>query len=269
MPTTPSHADLNALLSTAQRIAAEADTRLLQGFGNVSATQKADGSLVTQTDHAVDEFISTELSAAYPDHNVLSEERNTLYDPTANFTWVIDPLDGTTNFARGLPIWGVSIALLYLGLPVLGLLGFSSLREKYAALFHQGASLNGHPLHTAPNATADDQHFLMLCTRTPRRYTIDSPLKPRILGSAAYHIAAVANGSALAGIESTPKLWDLAAALLILTESGGCYRCLEQQQPVFPLAPIAKDYQRTSYPLLAAANVSIMDELQMQITRRL
>jgi myo-inositol-1(or 4)-monophosphatase len=165
-------------------------------------------------------------------------------------------------------LFGVSVLLLYLGLPVVGLLSFSLLHETYTALLHQGASLNGCLLHTATNDAADDQHFLMLCTRTPRRYTIDSPLKPRILGSAAYHIAAVASGSALAGIESTPKLWDLAAALLILTEAGGCYRCLEQQQPIFPLAPTTKDYQQTSYALLAAANISIMDELHTQITRR-
>jgi myo-inositol-1(or 4)-monophosphatase len=134
MPTLPTQADIDALFSTAKRIVVAADQILLQGFGKVTASQKSDGSLVTQTDHAVDEFITTQLANAFPDHAVLSEERNTTYYPSTNFSWVIDPLDGTTNFARGLPIWGVSVALLVQGLPVLGLLSFSSLREEYQAI---------------------------------------------------------------------------------------------------------------------------------------
>lgn len=267
MPTLPAQADLKTFLSNAQRIAAGADHLLLQGFGQVTASQKADGSLVTQTDHAVDEFVTAQLAASFPDHAVLSEERNTLYDPTAEFSWIIDPLDGTTNFARGLPIWGVSIALLYLGLPVVGLLSFISLHEQYEAVKGSGASLNDIAIHTASDIAADDQHFLMLCTRTPRRYRIDSPLKPRILGSAAYHLAAVASGSALAGIESTPKLWDIAAALLILSEAGGCYRSLDGRQSIFPLETTAMNYERTSFPIIAAANQAILSELESHIAK--
>jgi myo-inositol-1(or 4)-monophosphatase len=262
MTALPSAVDLNALLSTARRIVDDAEQLLLQGYGKVTAARKSDGSLVTETDHAVDQFITTQLAAAFPAHAILSEERNTEYDPSADLTWVIDPLDGTTNFARGLPIWGVSVALLYRGLPLLGLLNFPSLHEIYEASYQRGAVLNGRPLATAADSHTTDQHFLMLCTRTPRRYTIDTPLKPRILGSAAYHIASVANGSALAGIEATPKLWDLAAALLILKEAGGSYQRLDNQQAIFPLAPVAAGYEQTSFPLLAAANDKILDELR-------
>lgn len=268
MPTLPAQADLATLLATAQRISADADQILAQGFGKVTASQKADGTLVTQTDQAVDEFITTQLALAFPDHAVLSEERNTMYDPASAFTWVIDPLDGTTNFARGMPIWGVSIALLYLGIPVLGLLSFVSLREKYHAIVNQGATFNGRRLTTAPDLAADDHHFIMLCTRTPRRYQIDTPLKPRILGSAAYHVTCVANGSALAGIETTPKLWDIAAAILILTEAGGCYRCLDEGTQLFPLAPLVQNYARTPYSMMAAANQSIMAELIPKVVSR-
>jgi myo-inositol-1(or 4)-monophosphatase len=159
--------------------------------------------------------------------------------------------------------------LLFQGLPVLGLLSFISLREKYHAIVNQGASFNGRHLSTAPDLTTDDHHFIMLCTRTPRHYQISSPLKPRILGSAAYHVTCVANGSALAGIETTPKLWDIAAAILILTEAGGCYRCLDEGVQLFPLAPHAANYARTPFSMMAAANQSIMDELTPKVTRRL
>jgi myo-inositol-1(or 4)-monophosphatase len=263
-----SSVDLNTLLAAARRIVAGAEQLLLQSLGKGNAARKSDGSLVTATDHAVDELITTQLAVAFPDHAVLSEERNTNYDPVAEFTWVVDPLDGTTNFARGLPVWGVSVALLYRGMPVVGFLCFPLLHEVYEASYEYGAMLNGRSIATAAESHATDQHFLMLCTRTPRRYAIDLPLKPRILGSAAYHIAAVSNGSALAGIESTPKLWDLAAALLILKESGGCYQRLDEPQPLFPLTPIAKNYERTSFPLLTAANGMILNEVFKGVTSR-
>ncbi|MCC6456472.1 MAG: inositol monophosphatase [Caldilineaceae bacterium] len=268
MTALPSAVDLDALLSTARRIVNDARHLLLQGYGRVTAARKSDGSLVTETDHAADQFITTQLVAAYPDHAILSEERNTQYDPSADFTWVIDPLDGTTNFARGIPIWGVSVALLFKGLPLLGLLDFPLLHEVYEASYQRGAILNGRALATAADSYTTDQHFLMLCTRTPRRYTIDTPLKPRILGSAAYHIASVANGSALAGIEATPKLWDLAAALLILKEAGGGYQRLDNQQAVFPLAPVVASYEKRSFPLLTAANDKILDEVRKGVASR-
>jgi fructose-1,6-bisphosphatase/inositol monophosphatase family enzyme len=82
------------------------------------------------------------------------------------------------------------------------------------------------------------------------------------------HIAAVASGSALAGIESTPKLWDIAASLLILSEAGGCYRILEHNRPIFPLSEERRNYERISFPLLAAANQSILSEVEASIVPR-
>ena len=263
--TIPAHADLADLMTTVKHLVSEADQILAQGYGKASATQKFDGSLVTQIDRAADDYFNRQIAARYPDHAVLSEERNTVYDPAIEFTWVIDPLDGTTNFARGLPIWGVSVALLCGGLPIVGVLSFASLRENYSAMLGYGAARNDRTLHTAADQKVNDQHFLMQCTRTPKSYRITSPLKPRILGSAAYHIAAVANGSALAAIEATPKLWDIAAALLILQEAGGCYDTLDQSDPPFPLEGGLRDYERRSFPLVVAANESILSEMEASI----
>lgn len=263
--TIPALADLADLTNTVKQLVSEADRILADGYGTVSATQKFDGSLVTQIDRAADDYFNAQIAARFPDHAILSEERNTVYDPSVEFTWVIDPLDGTTNFARGLPIWGVSVALLCGGLPIIGVLSFAALRENYSAILSYGAARNDRPIHTAADSKVDDQHFLMQCTRTPKYYRITSPLKSRILGSAAYHIAAVANGSALAGIETTPKLWDIAAALLILQEAGGCYRTLGQAAPVFPLEGVPRDYERKSFTLVAAANEGILSEMEASI----
>lgn len=268
MTTAPSQSDLADLLTVVQHIGVNTDQILLKHYGHVIASQKADGTLVTATDRAVDDYITTRLSTAFPDHAILSEERNTHFDATSPFSWVIDPLDGTTNYARGMPIWGVSIALLFQGAPVLGYLRFVSLHEEYHATLNGGTWSGNHKVQSAPEAHTDDEHFITICTRTPRYYQVDTKLKPRILGSAAYHIAAVANGSALAGIESTPKLWDFAAALLILTEAGGSYKRLDQETPLFPLSNETKDYARLSYPLLAAANRSILEEMEKSIAKR-
>lgn len=268
MTIAPSQADLADLLKVAQHIGTNTDQILLKNYGHVAATQKADGTLVTETDRAVDAYITTRLSTEFPDHAILSEERNTHFEARVPFSWVIDPLDGTTNYARGMPIWGVSIALLFQGIPIVGYLRFVSLHEEYHATLNGGTWSGSHRIHSAPEMHTDDEHFITLCTRTSRYFQVKTPLKPRILGSAAYHIASVANGSALAGIESTPKLWDFAAALLILTEAGGCYKRLDQDAPLFPLPNESMDYAQRSYPLLATANRSILAEMEASIVKR-
>lgn len=245
-------------LTTAKAVVNDAARLLQAAFGDVTATRKADGSLVTDADHAADAAISHALAQQFAHHAILSEEGNTWYDPAVDYTWVIDPLDGTTNFARGLPLWGISVALLFQGEPIVGVLAFPMLGVTYSALRHGGAWRNDQPLTTDPMTAPDDQHFLVTCTRTPRRYRVTTPLKVRILGSAAYHVATVAEGSALAGIEATPKLWDVAAALLILTEAGGAYALLQQQEPLFPLPPQRHDYRSHSLPLVTACNRDVL-----------
>lgn len=252
-------------LDTALHLLDEATALIERLTGARTPTRKADGTLVTQTDQAVDELLAKRLGEIYPAHAVLSEERTTTYDPALRFTWVVDPIDGTTNFARGLPVWGISIALLEWGVPVVGAVGFPSLHETFSASKGFGAALNRLPIATAGDRRVDSQHFIMCCTRTGRRYRVDTPLKPRILGSAAYHLLKVADGSALAAIEATPKIWDLAAALLILAEAGGVVQPLSGRRP-FPVPARAGDFRTHSFPLLAAANPDILAAVSAQIT---
>jgi myo-inositol-1(or 4)-monophosphatase len=264
--TAPRMDEWQGYLATALSIVTEAADVLVAAFGRHSATRKSDGTLVTAADRAVDELVTARLYTSYPDHTVLSEERDTRYVPDTPFTWVVDPLDGTTNFARGLAIWGISLALLYRGAPVVGVLSFPLLHETFMAVRGRGAQRNGASTQTSSLVTPDDEHFLMCCTRTPRRYRLDTPLKPRILGSAAYHVAAVACGSAAAGVEATPKLWDLAAALLILEEAGGAYRLLSGGGTLFPLAESPTNYANLAFPLLVAAGEPLLARILPTIT---
>lgn len=255
-------------LAFAHSLALDSGAIAFAQVGASSARRKFDGSLVTKTDELIDHLISVRIKADYPTHAILSEEQSTTYDPTDSFTWVVDPVDGTTNFARGMPIWGVSVGLLLNGAPIVGVVNFPCLHEIYSAVSGAGAQRNGEPIHAAEVDEVDDQHLFMQCTRTPKRLQIDTPLKMRMMGSAAYHVCKVADGSAIAGSEATPKVWDMAAAALILSEAGGAMVTLSGEQ-VFPLAPQALDYGARSYPLLYACNQQALDHLRGHVRPRI
>jgi myo-inositol-1(or 4)-monophosphatase len=253
--------DYASYLDFARSLAAECGQVAVQQFRSGTARRKSDGSLVTKTDEEIDRLISSRIHGAYPAHAILSEEQSTTYDPADEFTWVADPLDGTTNFARGMPAWGVSLALLHAGMPVVGVLDFPLLQERYSAVAGQGTWRSGTRLHTSPITVADDQQILMKCTRTDKLFDLRSPLKCRVMGSAAYHICKVADGSALAGVEATPKVWDLAAAYLILVEAGGRIEAADGTV-LFPLPAARRDYLTRAVTIFVAANQPIMDHVR-------
>lgn len=252
--------ELREFQSLALDMAIVAGDKAVEAFRNSSARRKKDGSLVTLADEANDRLITARINAAYPEHAVLSEEQTTVYDPADAFTWVVDPIDGTTNFARGLLVWGVSIALLHHGAPIVGVVHFPLLQETYAAMAGLGATRNGEAIRSATDTQADDQQLIMQCTRTVEQYRVRTPLKARTLGSAAYHMCKVADGTALAGIETTPKLWDLAAVAVILRECGARLS-LTDGDPIFPIPPVRQDYGEQSITSMAAANQAIYTEL--------
>ncbi|HKJ26995.1 MAG TPA: inositol monophosphatase family protein, partial [Anaerolineales bacterium] len=177
---------------------------------------KADHTVVTEADLAADEKIRTAIQAAYPDDHLLTEESDTLVADIDSPVWVVDPLDGTTNFSLGLPIWGVSIARLVNGSPDLGVLYFPVVGELYTARRGHGAAMNGKPLHTPKPDQRPPYSFFACCSRTQRRYDVSLRYKTRILGAAAYDFCAVARGAAIIAFQSTPKIWDLSAGWLIL-----------------------------------------------------
>lgn len=258
-------------LQLAIDVAQEAATIALANFGFSTARRKYDGTLVTETDEAIDQLVTVRLNSARPNDAVLSEEQSTAYDPANARTWVIDPLDGTTNFARGLPIWGISIGLLVNGLPSVGVLLFPVLGDLFQATRGGGAFLNGSPIVTMGtrlvNAPLDDDQVFLECTRTRRRYNLDLPFKSRIFGSAAYHLCKVAEGCAVGGVEATPKLWDIGAAALILEEAGGAILPFSGE-PIFPLPALAADYGAHSMPLVHAASRAIAQQVIERVTPR-
>jgi len=150
---------------------------------------------------------------------------------------------------------------------VIGVLDFPSLQEQYQAAIGQGTWRSGERVIASPLTEVDDQQLIMKCTRTDRLFRLRTPLKSRIMGSAAYHICKVADGTALAGVETTPKVWDLAAAYLIVHEAGAVLVAADGE-PIFPLPAERRDYKTRSVTTLCAANPAILQHLQSAMVVR-
>jgi myo-inositol-1(or 4)-monophosphatase len=192
------------------------------------------------------------LAAILPGDGLLSEEGCT-DAPTQRHGWIVDPLDGTTNFSVGLPIWAISMARLQDGQPLEAIIDVPPLRERYVAVRGQGVWRNGEPLQP-PGGPRHRCNCASLCTRSlpvlqkvPGRF----PAKTRMLGVASLNLLGVGLGTMLAALEATPKIWDLAAVWLILEELGCVIRPLADHPfPMTPGAPLGE----ASYPLMAACD---------------
>jgi myo-inositol-1(or 4)-monophosphatase len=244
--------------TTTQRVGEQ----LLKDFGRVQAIAKADGSLVTQADLWADEELRGAIAQTFPGHGLLSEEVEHIF-PGSEWCWIIDPLDGTTNFARGLPIWGISLGLLYRGTPVFGHVQIPPLGQSFHGYWAgdsglampSGAWFNGSPIHTSPDAPSSN-HFFNLCARSTAVLQQPHPCKIRMLGVATYNLLTVAAGWALGGVEATPKIWDIAAVWAITQAAGAVWTSLEPE-PIFPLVA-GMDYSRRPYPTLVSARPELV-----------
>ncbi len=244
------------ILEFSQQLADQVGEQLLQDFGGALAREKQDGSLVTASDQWADQYLQKAIRTAFPEHGYLSEELQHTF-PDTPWCWVVDPLDGTTNFARGIPIWGTSIALLYMGMPVFGLVHLPPLRQTYYGFWGEvimdqqphpeGAWRNQQRISTSTADLGPNQLF-NFCSRSTHRITPQFPCKVRMLGGAAYNMLLVASGTFLGAVEQTPKVWDIAAVWVIVQAAGGVWIPLDDRPP-FPLHP-GQDYGRQSFPTL-------------------
>lgn len=241
------------ILDFAQTTTTAVGKRLLQDFGQVQATQKADGSLVTKADKWADNHIREAIASSFPDYGMLTEESNQVF-PANDWCWVVDPLDGTTNFTRGIPIWSISLGLLYRGNPVFGYVYLPTLGQAFHGFWAgssgltipAGAFLNGCPIRTSSDEPSAN-HFFNLCSRSTSIIQAGFPCKIRMLGVASYNFLTVATGAVLGGIEATPKVWDIAGAWVIVQAAGGAWISLKEEP--FPLF-LGQDYGDRSFPSL-------------------
>jgi myo-inositol-1(or 4)-monophosphatase len=211
---------------------------LLRGYWQhgVVAEYKSEIDLVTEADRASERLILDRIRAAYPDHAILSEESGAIMrganSRASRYQWIVDPLDGTTNFAHGYPIFSVTIALQVDEVAELGVT-YDPLRDElFTARRGQGARLNDRLIHVSKTALLDRA---LLVTGFPydRRTNPDNNVRQYIAlmlksqgvlraGSAALDLASVASGRLDGYWEFQIKAWDSAAGILLVNEAGGC-----------------------------------------------
>lgn len=200
------------------------------GFNESMVEHKGLHDLVSYVDKQAEMMIVDELRELFPEAGFMTEE-GTAGSEGQDYQWIIDPLDGTSNFIQGIPVYSVSIALMYRGELQLGVVYEVGQQECFHAWKGGGAYLNGSPIHVS---VQQDMDHCFLATGFP--YTEFSRLNPyldflkwtlkhsrgvRRIGSAAVDLAYVACGRFDAYFEYDLKPWDVAAGALIVQEAGG------------------------------------------------
>jgi myo-inositol-1(or 4)-monophosphatase len=226
--------DLETLENIIRQVANE---EILPRFNKISYSIKADGSLLTEADLAADQRIQQSLLENYPDIAFLSEEMEYQQQEellqTADQLWCLDPLDGTSNFAAGLPFFATSLAFIK-NKEVIIAITYDPLRnEMFSAIKGQGAFLNGERLVCKPSGFSLSKAVAIVDLKRlnpalAQRLMSEAPYKSqRNLGACVLEWAWMAANRGHAYLHGGMKLWDLAAGTLLLSEAGGYASTLE------------------------------------------
>ncbi|MDX8513867.1 inositol monophosphatase family protein [Mesorhizobium captivum] len=224
----------SALLNVMVQAAMKAGRSLSRDFGevqNLQVSMKGPGDYVSQADRKAEEIVFAELSKARPGYAFLMEERGAVEGEDGQHRWIVDPLDGTTNFLHGIPIFSVSIALERQGQIVAGVVYNPAMDELYTAERGGGAFMNDRRLRVAGRTKLTDavigcgvphlgrgQHGNFLIEL---RNVMAEVSGVRRLGSAALDLAYVAAGRMDGFWETGLSAWDIAAGTLLIREAGG------------------------------------------------
>ncbi len=261
--------DLLSRVAAAKR-AVLAQTELLhREFGRAESRWKEDGTRVTAVDVAISENIFRELAAAFPGDQYLSEELADTTDPiavTARFAWVLDPIDGTNNFALGIPHCAIALALCEHGEPVYGVVYDLSRRT----LMHGGPGFgvfDGERATRVSTAAPSREtligfHSPFDKTLVPMATGIISSFKIRGLGSATLHLAYVAAGLLDGCVDYNVKIWDLAAAIPLVRAAGGDVKFLNGEQ--LPIRSFDLKMKRIVYVAGSAATCARLETLMRE-----
>lgn len=240
-----SHDQLQQILQVAIDASQKAGEIILQHAhgADVVKTKSTSRDLLTLVDPLCEQVIRETVLAAFPDHDFLGEEQvpagieasmaaleEKLTNPKSPWLWIVDPIDGTTNFAYGIPFNMPSIAVAHEGEVVVAVLNDPHMKEVFTAVRGQGAKLNGVPIQVGQEATLGEatvgmespagSESIVQCLQAIK------PLMPavrtvRMLGSSAVMLPYVANGRLTAYWTPDECAWDIAAGVLIVQEAGG------------------------------------------------
>lgn len=238
-------------------------------FGRTTTSIKSDASPVTDADHAVQAALLDAIASRYPQDAVLTEE--TQADPgrhadiaSAKRCWVIDPIDGTRNYARALPLYSVSVALMENGYPVVGVVHDPTSGDMYSAGAGGGAWLNDRRLPRESPYSAD----VLIGIPSGTHHRLPAVLSPwlqrhrlRNTGSTALHLAYLAAGGFDAVYLGECHLWDVAAGWLVGHEAGVVTRST-RDRPVCPVDLATEGHKEVAY---LAARPAMLERLWAEL----
>jgi myo-inositol-1(or 4)-monophosphatase len=223
--------ELNKVKKTAIMLALEAGEELLRRYHKFSRSEvmlKSHHEILTKADLAAERIIISQLKKIFPEHHILSEESGES-GQKSDWLWVIDPLDGTTNFSMHNPLWAVSIGVAYQGQLVFGVVFAPFTKELFSAEAGKGAKLNGKKIKVSP--VKEGKVLNAFChgrkekdIRTAVSYFQKQKiggLDCRQMGSASIELAFVAAGRLETMVIPGALSWDVAAGVLLVREAGG------------------------------------------------
>lgn len=224
----------SALINVMIQAATKAGRSLARDFGEVQNLQvslKGPGDYVSQADHRAEKILREELTKARPGYGLLMEESGKIEGTDSQHRWIVDPLDGTTNFLHGIPLFAVSIALERQGQLVAGVVYNPAMDELYTAERGSGAFLNDRRMRVSARRNIEDS---VIGTGVPHigRGNHSAYIRELIpvmarcsgvrrLGSAALDLAYVAAGRFDGFWENGLSAWDVAAGMVLIREAGG------------------------------------------------
>lgn len=217
-------------LTSSLREAAEI-AREMFGKVSVSVKKEDNNQVLTKADLAIGKLLVEKTKQVFPDYNIIDEETGVI-DNNSEYTWVIDPIDGTSNFASGVPMYGTYLGLLHNNTPIAGGISIPSLQEIYVAESGQGTFLNGKQTYVtkekelknvlvAYGIDAHPEDINFVTTESNLLMHIVIGIRNLRISNSAFDGAMVAKGAYGAWLCRSSKIWDNVALQIIIEEAGG------------------------------------------------
>ncbi|MCK5565177.1 MAG: hypothetical protein KAJ07_08010 [Planctomycetes bacterium] len=267
------NSDIRKMLEVAVVAARLAGQRAVEEIKYAKSSIKNGREIVTNADPICQEIIINTIKDIYPDHGFIAEEGadgkmlRQLPRSAEPIWWIIDPIDGTNNFAHGMLCFTVSIAAVYQGTPIVAVIFDPSTESMYTAAKEMDAQLNTSRINVSGEDVGEfssfgiDSHFTD--DKLPAYIKIMQTTRFRNLGTTALHLAYIAKGSMTGAVTSVAKLWDIAAGAFIIETAGGIVTDM-QGNNIFPVDVEA--YNEDNYCILAANKKTHSEVLKLFTT---
>lgn len=226
--------NIEEFLSVAETLARKAGDLCLELQSNLGDVKyKSVKDVVTIADVSSEKLIVDGLKSAFPTHSIRTEEAGIIAGDDPRYRWIIDPVDGTVNFSRGIPFWGISIALHFEGKPLVAVINLPKLGELFTAALGHGACMNGKPIRVSTksnptHAIVSNGDFNVgvaekINALNSKNFAKEAETFERVkcFGSAVIESCFVACGRLDCFVMTMSYPWDIAAGSLMVTEAGG------------------------------------------------